>query len=146
MQSYYAYQQWDQYIRRIKSFKVLNNRNIFRRRQAFTMTNKMVSWGLRKMLYLAILYLPQMMSFTVRWVIPGAKAVAPNLWCRPTWLPNDVMCSHNVWAPLQTFAPLVLYSGPGTVGPWWCWRAYLSVDVWRVKTKTSFTIRPVVYT
>ena len=51
------------YIRRTK-FQVLKN-NHFKCRQAFAMTNNMASSDLWKMLYLSVLYLPQIAQLAV---------------------------------------------------------------------------------
>ena len=52
-----SYSVYINFIRRIKSFKVLNNKIVFKHRLAFIMTNNMVSSGLWKMLNLPIFIL-----------------------------------------------------------------------------------------
>ena len=60
------------YIRKIKSFKVLNNKIILKQRQAFTLPNNMSSSGLWKMLLANI-------TFTIDGTIGYALS---DTWCQ----------------------------------------------------------------
>ena len=64
------------FIRRIKSFKILNNRIIFKDRQDFTMTNNMASSGLWKIVYFPIFILT---------TDGNIGCVMSNIWSQMVW-------------------------------------------------------------
>ena len=87
---------------------------MFKCKQAFTMANNMASSDLWEMLYLPILYLPQMALLVVQWVTLCAKWYGtPNCWYRTAYPPIIVRCWHKLCTPvsLPTRGIMVKYSG-----------------------------------